>query len=80
MVQESPGEYIKMKFQYDDWGHQTEVASYDRSGNLIRKTVAQYQYDANGNWTEEKDFYWDATLGSTPPKLNTVRRKNITYY
>ena len=79
-IDESPEVYIKTTFRYDDAGRQTEVADYDRSGNLLRKATREYQDDANGNWIEQKESVWDRTLGNKPPKLGLVTRRTITYY
>jgi hypothetical protein len=72
VVEESRRGYIKMVFQYDEAGRQTEIANYSRSGNLIRKCVTEYQIDVSGNWTEEKDFDWDLTLDNKPLRLRTI--------
>lgn len=79
-IDDSPGVYIKTTFRYDDVGRQTEIADYDRSGNLLRKVSVEYQDDANGNWIEQKESIWDHTLRNKPPKLGLVTRRTITYY
>ena len=79
-IQESTRAYVKTKFQYDEAGRRIEVDTYDRSGKLVRKTTTEYEDDANGSWTEERDFDWDVTLSEKPPKLSTIRRRTITYY
>jgi YD repeat-containing protein len=79
-IQESTRAYVKTKFQYDEAGRRIEVDTYDRSGKLVRKTITKYEDDANGSWTERRDFYWDITSSEKPPKLSTIRRRTITYY
>jgi YD repeat-containing protein len=76
-VEESTDEYVKTRFRYDDAGRRIEVTTYDGSGKLVSKCTSEYQDDANGNWTEEKDF---AVSGDKPPKLRSIRRRSITYY
>jgi len=80
VVNDSPGDYTKTTFRYDEAGRQTEIADYDRSRKLLRKGVTEFQEDVNGNWTEQKESDWDATLGSKPPKLGSVNRRTVTYY
>ncbi len=80
VVNDSPGDYTKTTFRYDEAGRQTEIANYDRSGKLLRKGITEYQEDVNGNWIEQKESNWDVTLGSKPPKLGSVNRRTITYY
>jgi YD repeat-containing protein len=80
VINDSPGDYTKTTFRYDEAGRRTEIANYDRSGKLLRKGITKYQEDANGNWIEEKESDWDVTLGNKPPKLGLVNRRTITYY
>ena len=80
VVNDSPGDYTKTTFRYDEAGRQTEIANYDRSGKLLRKGITEYQEDVNGNWIEQKESDWDVTLGNKPPKLGSVNRRTITYY
>jgi YD repeat-containing protein len=80
VINDSPGDYTKTTFRYDEAGRRTEIANYDRSGKLLRKGITKYQEDANGNWIEEKESDWDVTLGNKPPKLGSVNRRIITYY
>jgi YD repeat-containing protein len=80
VVNDTPGDYTKTTFKYDDAGRQTEIADYDRSGRLLRKSITEYQQDVSGNWIEQREFNWDVTLGNKPPKLGFVNRRTITYY
>jgi len=80
LINDSAGEYTKTTYRYDEAGRQTEIANYDRSGKLLRKSLTRYQEDANGNWSEEKEFHWDVTLGSKPPKLVYLSHRIVTYY
>jgi hypothetical protein len=80
VINDSPGDYTKTTFRYDEVGRQTEIANYDRSGKLRRKGITEYQEDVNGNWIEQKESHWDVTLGSTLPKLGSVNRRTISYY
>jgi hypothetical protein len=80
VVNDSPEDYTKTTFRYDEAGRQTEIAEYDRSRKLLRKGVTEFQEDVNGNWTEQKESDWGVTLGNRPPKLGSVNRRTITYY
>lgn len=80
VIEDSPGHYAKTTFRYDEAGRQTEIANYDHSGKLLHKGIAEYQEDGNGNWIEQKEYNWDVTLGSKPPKLGSVNRRTISYY
>jgi hypothetical protein len=80
VVNDSPRDYTKTTFRYDEAGRQTEIANYDHSGKLLRKGITEYQEDVNGNWIEEKESHWDVTMGNKPPKLGLVNRRTITYY
>lgn len=80
VIDESPGSYTKTAFGYDKAGRQTEIANYDRSGKLLRKSITKYQADENGNWIEQEDSHWDATMGSKPPIPDAVVRRTITYH
>ena len=80
VIDDSPGDYTKTTFRYDEVGRQTEIANYDRSGKLLRSGITEYQEDGNGNWTEQREYNWDVTLGNKPPNLGSVNRRTITYY
>jgi hypothetical protein len=80
VIDDAPGHYTKTTFHYDRAGRQTEIANYDRSGKLLRKSITEYQEDGNGNWVEQREYNWDATLGNRTPKLGSINRRTITYY
>ena len=49
VINDSPGDYTKTTFRYNEAGRQTEIANYDHSGTLFHKGITEYQEDANGN-------------------------------
>jgi YD repeat-containing protein len=80
VIEESAAYYTRTTFRYDGAGRQTEIANYDRSGKLLHKGSTEYQEDGNGNWIEQREYNWDATMRNKPPKLGSVNRRTITYY
>jgi hypothetical protein len=80
VIEDSPTYYVKITYRYDGAGRQIEIANYDRSGKLLRKGITKYQEDGNGNWIEQRDYYWEAALGNKPLKASLVNRRTITYY
>lgn len=80
VIDESPGGYTKTTFQYDAAGRQTEIENYDRSGKLTQKAVTEYRDDGSGNWIEQREYSWNYSMASKPPKLAVVTRRTITYY
>src|SRR4029077_2042439 len=54
-IQESPSDYHKITFHYDEFGRRIEMARYDRSGKLLSKDTTEYRNDNYGNWIERKE-------------------------
>jgi len=71
VINDSPGDYTRTTFRYDDAERQTEIANYDHSGKLLRKGITEYQEDVNGNWIEQKESRWDVTMA--PSLRSSVR-------
>lgn len=78
VINDSPGDYTKTTFRYDEAGRRREIANYDHSGKLLRKGITEYQEDVNGSWIVQKESHWDVTLGSKPPKVGSVNRRTIS--
>jgi hypothetical protein len=72
--------YFKATYVSDQHGRFTEIAEYDRSGNVVGKETTRYQDDAHGNWTEMEELRWDIKPGAQPKKLLRFTRRTITYY
>jgi hypothetical protein len=79
-IEDSPDNYTRTTYKYDDAGNQTEFAMFGRSGKLLVKKNTKRQFDAFGNWTEEKTFGWSPEMGSQKPKLFSVRKRIVSYY
>ena len=54
VIWDSQGSYARATFRYDQSGRRTQVANFDRSGNLLRKDITKYEDDGNGNWIEQR--------------------------
>jgi YD repeat-containing protein len=80
VIEQSPSDYTKTTYKYDDAERMTEIANWDRAGTLLGKSVWKYQEDNFGNWTEQKEFHWEREMGARAPKLINVCRRVISYY
>ena len=61
-----------------------EVTYYDGSGSLqSRETIERLEFDAHGNWVEERVSTWVAGVSSTEPtevEPTELHQREITYY
>ena len=43
----------KKEYKYDDYGNINEESEYNSDGSLEQRTVFEYYYDKNNNWTKK---------------------------
>jgi len=59
------------KYEYDEQGNETEVASYNPNGDLYSTTSYSYTFDSSGNWIKRTENF--------KTKLSGFETKSITY-
>lgn len=65
-------------YKYDEKGNPTEFIATDRFGKQLIKETYQYEFDKNGNWTEQRSKVQAPECLGIPP-ATTIKRK-LTYY